>query len=321
VPVAWDESRSACRTHAKGGSGARRVSIAAMHHMRLLRPAERVFAFYDGRIDGYRFADSANWVDDGALSLGIASYAVVADGDALIYDTHVSVQHARYIREALEERGVRKFTVVLSHWHLDHVAGTAAFQDCEVIASARTAELLARHKSAIERGELEGPPAIDPLVLPTRTFEGGLHLAIGRVQLELIHTNIHSDDATVVWLPEQRLLLCGDTMEDTITYVDEPQSFDLHLTNLGKLWRLAPDRILPNHGDPDVIAAGGYSRDLIRATEQYIHALERCRREPRLRNASLRELIAGSLEAGSTHYFAPYEAVHRENLEAVLAAA
>lgn len=291
-----------------------------MHHMRLLRPAEGIRAFYDGRVDGYRFAEGPNWVDDGALSLGIASYAVVGGGEAVVYDTHVSVEHARFIREALEDEGVRKFTVVLSHWHLDHVAGTAAFQDCEVIASERTAELLARFKSAIEQGRHEGPPAIDPLILPTRVFSDRLRLEVGRVQLELIHTNIHSDDATVIWLPQQRLLLCGDTMEDPITYVDEPDSLDVHLHNLGSLRQLAPDRILPNHGDPDVIAAGGYSRDLIRATEQYIDVLKRCRREPGLRDASLRELIAGSLEAGSINYFAPYEAVHRENLETVLAA-
>ena len=59
----------------------------------------------------------------------------------------------------------------------------------------------------------------------------------------------------MVWLPEQRLLLCGDTMEDTITYVDEPESLEVHLANLDRLWRLGPDRILPNHGDPAVIAS------------------------------------------------------------------
>jgi hypothetical protein len=31
-------------------------------------------------------------------------------------------------------------------------------------------------------------------------------------------------------------------------------------------------------------------------------------------------LIAGPLDAGWIHYFAPYEAVHQENLESVLAA-
>ena len=58
--------------------------------MRVLQPAEGVYAFYDGRIDGYRFAEGPNWVDDGALSLGIASYAVVHDREAIVYDTHTS---------------------------------------------------------------------------------------------------------------------------------------------------------------------------------------------------------------------------------------
>jgi cyclase len=287
--------------------------------MRVLRPAGNILAFYDGRMEGYRFADDDNWVDAGALSLGVASYAVVGGDHAVVYDTHVSLEHARHVRDVLEAEGVRSFTVVLSHWHLDHVAGTAVFEDAEIIACERTAELLSRHRAAIERGELEGPPAIDPLVLPTRTFSGRLRLEVGGVALELIHTDIHSDDAVVLWLPEQRTLLCGDTMEDTVTYVDEPAKLDVHLANLDRLRQLAPERILPNHGHPDVIAAGGYPDTLIAATEQYLHVLQRLPREPALREAPLRELIAEPLAEGAIRYFEPYEAVHRENVAAVLA--
>jgi cyclase len=290
-----------------------------VHHIRVLGPVEDVFAFYDGRVEGYRFAEGPNWVDDGALSLGIASYAVLDGEDAVVYDTHVSIDHAEYIRSFLEERGVGRFTVVLSHWHLDHIAGTAAFEDCEIIASERTAELLTRFKPAIEAGSHEGPPGIDPLLLPTSSFSDHLRLTIGGTRLELIHTNIHSDDATVIWLPERGLLLCGDTMEDTVTYVDEPDSLSTHRENLEALRQLGPERILPNHGDPEVIAAGGYGKDLITATAAYIRILERCRTEPRLRGASLRELISDSLERGSLHYFPPYEAVHRNNVEKLLA--
>lgn len=292
-----------------------------MHRMRVLEPAEGVISFYDGRIEGYRHADGPNWIDDGALSLGIASYAVVSGREALVYDTHVSVEHARFVREALEQRGVEEFTVVLSHWHLDHVAGTEAFAGCEVIASERTAELLKRHRQAIEGGTHEGPPGIDPLVLPTRTFTWREELRLGGLEVELIHVDVHSDDATVLWLPAQRLLVCGDTMEDTVTYVAEPHGFDTHLAELDRLDALGPERILPNHGDPELIAAGGYSRGLIRATQQYIRALQRLPSEPALRETPLRELVAGPLAAGWIRYFEPYEAVHAENVRTVLAAA
>jgi cyclase len=108
-------------------------------------------------------------------------------------------------------------------------------------------------------------------------------------------------------------------MEDTVTYVDEPQQFEAHLTNLTGLSRLDPDRILPNHGDPEIISDGGYTGELIAATEQYIRMLQRCRTEPDLREMSLRELIREPLDAGVLHYFAPYEAVHRRNVSTVLA--
>ena len=104
-----------------------------------------------------------------------------------------------------------------------------------------------------------------------------------------------------------------------MTYVDEPERFPSHLTNLQRLRELAPEHILPNHGDPEVIARGGYGPDLIGATEQYIRALQRCRTDTGLRDASLRELIGESLRAGTLTYFAPYEAVHRANVETVLA--
>jgi cyclase len=290
-----------------------------MQRIRVLQPADDVIAFYEGRIEGHRFAEGPNWVDDGALSLGIASYAVLAGDEALVFDTHVSVERGRFIRQALEERGLRKLTVVLSHWHLDHIAGTEAFRDCEVISSARTAELLMQNATAIETGTLQGAPGIDPLIVPTRTYSERERLDLAGTELELIHVNIHSDDATVVWLPQQRLLLCGDTMEDTVTYVDEPDQLETHLADLERLRGLAPNRILPSHGDPDVIAAGGYPRELICATRQYIEALTRCREDPRLRDAPLRELIAGPLEVGWVRYFPAYEVVHRENIAAVLA--
>jgi glyoxylase-like metal-dependent hydrolase (beta-lactamase superfamily II) len=286
--------------------------------MRVLRPAESVVAFYDGRVDGYRFANGPNWVDDGALSLGIASYAIVDGDHALVYDTHVSLEHARFIRRTLAELGARRLTVVLSHWHLDHVAGNAVFADCEIIANERTAAHLAKHQQAIEAGTHDGPPAIVPLVLPTRTFSGVLRLEIGSVLVELIEADIHSDDATVLWLPERRLLLAGDTMEDTVTYVAEPESFATHLADLDRLWALGPDRILPNHGDPGIIAAGGYGKSLVRATQQYIRALQRCAGDPALRGAPMRDIVAGPLQAGWINYFAPYETVHRRNVDMVL---
>jgi cyclase len=286
--------------------------------MRVSEPHPGIVAYYDGRVDGYRFMDGPNWVDDGALSLGIASYAIISGNEAIVYDPHVSVPHAKFIREDLAKRGISKFTMVLSHWHLDHIAGTEAFADCEIIANAKTLAHMQKNKTVIEDGSYHGLPTINPLIMPTRTFSGRLKLQVGNTKCELIEMNIHSDDGTVLWLPSRGILLAGDTLEDTVTFVVEPQEFDIHLTELDRMWGLNPELILPNHGDPEIITAGGYDKGFIRANQQYIRMLKRCVTEPEMREKPLRELIAGPLERGWINYFEPYETVHKDNLALVL---
>lgn len=277
-----------------------------------------MFAFYAGRDNETPATD--NWIDDGALSLGIASYAIVDGEHALVYDTHVSVANARFIREHLASLGVRHFTVLLSHWHLDHVAGNEVFSDCEIIANAKTAAHLATNRRSIETGTLSGPPGIVPLVMPNRIFSGLMQVQTGKLKLEIIETNIHSDDASIIWMPDTGLLLAGDTLEDTITYVGEPRDFDTHLANLDKLWALSPQRILPNHGDPEIITMGGYERTLIRANQQYIRMLKHAVHDPALRELTLEEFIRGPLEFGWVHLYAPYERIHKQNTERTLKA-
>ncbi|MGL4397502.1 MAG: MBL fold metallo-hydrolase [Hyphomicrobium sp.] len=292
---------------------------AMLDHLRILTPHPNILAFYDGRVDGFRVAETPNWIDDGAIGLGIASYAIIDGPDALVYDTHVSIAHARAIRAALAARGVRNMTVVLSHWHLDHIAGTAVFADCEVIASARTADCLMRHRAAIETGTTsDGPPAIVPLQMPTRTYERRMTLAVGAVAVELIHFNIHSDDATVLWLPSAGVLLAGDTLEDTITYVAEPQNLAEHVADLGRMAELAPRRILPCHGDPEIIASGGYDARFIAANARYVRTLMAMKLDVPLRRTPLRQLIAAELNSGALTYHPGYEAVHASNLKMVL---
>ncbi len=285
--------------------------------MRVLEPSEGILAFYDGREAGASL-DDADWVEYD-LVLGLASYAIVEGAIALVYDTHTSLDRGEFVRAELERRGITDLTVVLSHWHLDHIAGAGAFSDCEVIATERTAEHLAANREAIESGRLSGPPPIAPVVTPTRTFGERLSLTVGSRKVELIHVNIHSDDAAVLWLPEDRILLAGDTLEDTVTFVDEPGSFQAHLDGLDRLAKLEPERILPAHGDPALIENGGYPAGFISATQAYIRRLIASRDDESLRDLPLREFVADQLAEGTLVFHEPYETVHRDNVAKVAA--
>lgn len=289
------------------------VSIA---NLRVLEVSPNVLAFYDGRIDGLRLhSEKPNWLDDGAFSLGFASYAIVDRGEALVYDTSISIEHARAIRDELERRGVKSIRVVLSHHHKDHVAGTEVFADYEIITSEKCARALRKKRASFARSS----PPIDPLVMPTKVFDGVMELSVGDIGVELRPLDVHSFDGLTVYFPKTKLLLAGDTLEDTVTYVAEPDRLEVHCAELERLATWDIRSILPNHGDPGRIAGGGYEPSMIGATRDYVEKLLCCRNDPSLRTLQLSEFSARGIESGALIYYEPYERVHAQNVKSVLA--
>ncbi len=165
-----------------------------------------------------------------------------SQGDqALIYDTHVSRAHAAAIRGgAGGARACGGSRSILATGISIMSPGTAEFPGCEVIANGAHRRPSGAAEAAIEAGTSSGCPAIAPLIAADAGVSRGrwcLHL--GEEEVHLIEANIHSDDATVLWLPARRLLFAGDTLEDTLTYVAEPQGFAAHLRDLDRLAALA----------------------------------------------------------------------------------
>lgn len=289
-------------------------------HLRISQPYSGIFALYDGRIAGYRFDPRPNWVDEGGLSLGIASFTLIEGDEAVVYDTGTTPAHGTAIAAHLKGQGVERIRIIYSHWHKDHIAGTAqilaVFPNSPIIANIRTADHLATHKSDLESTR-RWPPII-PLVLPTETFDVELKLTLGTREIELHCFNIHSDDASVMFLPSERILLAGDTVEDPITYVDEPQDFAKHIADLKRLKSLNPSKILPCHGAEPVVASGGYDPSLIDATITYTKWLQSLANTPENADQSVHDVLADHFAANHITWFEPYAGVHASNVQAAL---
>lgn len=278
---------------------------------RIFEPYPGMFAYYDGRIAGKRlYSEEPNWLDDGAFSLGIASYAIVDGNEALVYDTHITLDHARAIRAHLEALGVSKITVILSHFHNDHIAGNEVFADCVIVANGATARLLEAEKPRIDTRL----PKIDPVIMPNSLFDGSRLITVGSRTVELHEFNIHSPDATVLWLPEERLLFAGDTLEDTVTYMTDPAALALHLEELKRLRSFPISRILPCHGDPERILGGGYEPSFIDATIRYVDAMNDQAPEPEIWRKPLAQAISEDVKSGALIYIPAYEDVHASNV-------
>ena len=126
----------------------------------------------------------------------------------------------------------------------------------------------------------------------------------------LRHADIHSFDSVAVMLPDG-VMLAGDMLEDSITFVTEPARLHIHLAALRDMQAWDIRRILPSHGTQAIIAAGGYGPEFVEATRLYVENLLRLRDEPALAAQDFKTFAAASFDTGGANYSAAYEPVHK----------
>jgi glyoxylase-like metal-dependent hydrolase (beta-lactamase superfamily II) len=280
--------------------------------IRIIEPYPNIFAFYDGR-NGDRFhSEDPNWLDDGAYTLGVSTYAIVSGCEALLYDAAITTQHAAFMLEHVKKLGVTKTTLVYSHFHNDHIAGATALQNSTVIGQTQTEATMRRNADRLAQGD---PPI--QVVLPTKLYEKSMDIKVGNRTVELHNFNIHTPDGTILFLPEEQLLFAGDTLEDTATFIADATSLPTHQEELKRMYQLPFKKILPAHGSPDRITDGGYDSTFIDATLRYIQAVDEPVEQPEAWSQTLKEVVAKDVESGSLIYFEQYEAVHQSNIQSV----
>jgi hypothetical protein len=85
-----------------------------------------------------------------------------------------------------------------------------------------------------------------------------------------------------------------------------------------KEWNI--DRIFPNHGNPDVIARGGYQTTLIDATLNYLRKVITRAHDPDYLKGTLEEYVGDSVKKGWVSIWWAYYEPHETNLKGVSAA-
>jgi cyclase len=291
---------------------------AAEVHMRVFELNDHLLGFYDGRPSETEAPHGAhNWADFGAMNVGVATYVIHRGDRALVYDTYPSTRQAQWVREYLIKVGIKHFTLVNSHWHLDHVGGNAVYADVDRISTEKTLERMTAKKAAIEAGTEWGPPPIKPLVVPNVGITADTSYFLQDIRVELRPVNIHSEDGLVIYLPGDRILLAGDTLEDTLTFIVEAEQIPTQYLNLQKMRQWDIERIFPNHGDPGVIANGGYRKTLIDATLDYLRRMVARAHDPDFLQSSMDEYVHDSVSKGWVSPWWAYREAHEANLAVV----
>jgi glyoxylase-like metal-dependent hydrolase (beta-lactamase superfamily II) len=204
-------------------------------------------------------------------------------GETLVFDTHVSLAAGRELRAAAEQRAPVR-TVVLSHWHGDHVFGAGAFDDATVFATTRTAGLmhdrterrLAEFKAAppedyagtafeeLARSEL---PTLE-LRHPDETFESERTFSGATRSVQAItFGGGHTLSDAVLWLADERIVFTADLVVTNGQPWVGDGDIDAWPVILEKIAALRPERIVPGHGE----VSGPEALDVMR---RYLEALK-----------------------------------------------
>ena len=183
---------------------------------------------------------------------------VIGDDAVLVADTQATPAMAadviRRIRE-VTDKPIRY--VVLTHYHAVRVLGASAYEPQQILASQDTYDLInerGEQDKASEIGrfprlfrDVETVPA--GLTWPTMTFNGKMTLWLGKLEVQLLQLGRgHTKGDTVVWLPQDRVLLSGDLVEfDATPYAGDAYFQDWPAT-LEAIAALKPRMLVPGRG-------------------------------------------------------------------------
>lgn len=207
-------------------------------------------------------------------------------GGSLVFDTGTAPQAAQDLMEAaVALTGKTPTYVVNSHWHDDHYWGNQVFTDSLIISSTENRRLMeARGREAHESSYSMAKRMIDPMkqllesgnerekgwariilgylggikeahatleiTPPELTFAGSLTIHGKKRDAKIIeYKNGHSRSDCVLFLPEDRVLFCGDLcvigFHPCLDLGDPLNTFNL----LEEMNGLEPEVVVPGHGD------------------------------------------------------------------------
>jgi glyoxylase-like metal-dependent hydrolase (beta-lactamase superfamily II) len=210
------------------------------------------------------------WLTNVALDEYDVRGALLLGGyQAVVWDTLARPRDMRAYDPLIRDRAL---TIVYSHADWDHIWGTAGlpYSRARVIAHQLARERFgADVVTVLAEKQAAQPGRWDDVVLvpPTESFEDASSIDLGGLTLMLHHLPGHTPDCIVGFIPEQGVLLAGDTVETPCPVVPP----DSPLADwIAELRRWADDDrvrlVIPAHGPQ-----GG--RELLRQNIAYLESL------------------------------------------------
>jgi alkyl sulfatase BDS1-like metallo-beta-lactamase superfamily hydrolase len=201
-----------------------------------------------------------------------ANVSAISTDDGLVLVDTGSTFVAAAVHQQLRQWSTERLnTAVYSHGHVDHVFGVPVWE-AESAERGWPAPVVVAHEAlparfdryVITAGYNEvinqrqfGVPGFrwpTEYRYPDTTYSARLDLEVGGTSLELHHARGETDDHTWTWVPEHRVLCCGDLFIWASPNAGNPQKVQRYprewANALREMIALEPETLLPGHGFP-----------------------------------------------------------------------
>ena len=174
---------------------------------------------------------------------------ILGEREAWAVDTGSDASEGEKMVALIRSRGYDPRRLLYTHGHGDHVLGSVLFQGGDIFAHALTPLEIKRLLPVwAQRAGSTVDILRSQIAWPTITFRDELFLDLGNRQLHLFPTPGHSQDGISIYLPEERLLIAGDSVVTGIVpAIGDGDSLVLE-ASLRKLGTLTIDLLIPGHG-------------------------------------------------------------------------
>jgi cyclase len=252
------------------------------------------------------------------MRLGGGAHAIHRGNSAVIVDTMDLPGQGEWVKSHLQTKyAIKNFTAVNTHWHLDHITGNHLFRNGPIIGHTATRRIILANKDAIEAGTLWGPPAF-PAVPPNVTFEGRMDLWLDDLKIELHEFAIHCEGHLGVYLPEDKILLAADMLEDPIWIFQfnfaAPES---QLAEFDRMMAMDIDRIFAGHCSLATVKTGGYDKRFIKNNVNYLKGMLADVDNSDFGTKKAQVYIKDALAAGELTWWEPYSEIHARNIDSI----
>jgi glyoxylase-like metal-dependent hydrolase (beta-lactamase superfamily II) len=214
----------------------------------------------------------AEITDDVVFVPSFGNVTAIRTADGLVLVDTGSAFVAQAIHDELRRwTAQRLHTAVYSHGHIDHVFGVGVWEaeaaehgwpTPVVTAHDALPRRFDRYRMTIGYNEIInqrqfGAPRLRwpaEYRYPDRTYASELTIEVGGTTFDLRHEKGETDDHTVTWLPDHRVLCCGDLFIWASPNAGNPQKVQRYprewAAALRRMIALRPEFLLPGHGLP-----------------------------------------------------------------------